>query len=901
MDNKRQQTHQFSLFKHGVICYTILFTITFMLAYSPFITAGKTLIWEIDGRRQHFPALIYNGRYVRSIIQNLINGDFTIPMYDINMGAGADIISTLNAYGLGDPLNLLSAFVPARYCEYLYIFLVILRIYLAGLVFYFLCRFFKKRRIYALIGSLIYSFSGFTIFNAVRHPDNFFSPMIQFPLLIVGVELILRKKKPFLFIAAVFYSALCGYYMLYMMTLMIGIYFLVRVTQINLLLKLRGLLTIILRIAGSYLLGIGLSAVVFIPSLYGFINSSRSDAGGSVLQLFYSGSYIRDLLFRFIAPVGSWDYLSLAAIVFLSIILLFCDKKHSRYNLKVLLLIAAVIYLFPLGGYIFNGFQYPSQRWTFGLVLLLSYTVVEMLPQLLELNDSHRIICFIFVLLYSIAVFVIPGARNVKYSVVGVCMLVTTLLVLTILPSKFQKYCIGFFPIGVICCLFIVIGNVSINAIYRFADDQFGYSNEFLKVGQETKILEARTERLADYYVKNQWGRVDSTSFDGLSNGSMVWQIPTLLSHYSVMNANISEFWSRMEGLGQRFSFAIDSTNQRTIPNTLLSVRYAIEQEGDKGYVPFGYFPIDLTDKGEIIYENKYCLPIGYTYDSYITYEDLSSMNGLQIQEALLQSIALDIAPITQDIQKGIPVFSTETIYYEIADMEHIQWNSDNMLEVQKDKSTLTLSFSIPENTEGYIRLSGLDINDSGVSNFNLSVKSNGVSKSALVSSADYNWYYGRTNYLYNLGYSTEERTECTITFPKKGIYHLDDIEIFSVPMDDYCKQIEQLREESLKNTVLSTNRISGTVTLSKDKVLCLAVPYSSGWTATVDGEKKEILKGNFMFMALPLTEGTHKIEVTYCSPGIKSGLIISVLSMATTGGMIIWYHRKRRGGKQSG
>lgn len=901
MNSKRQGTLQSFLIKHGIICYTILFTITFTLAYSPFIIAGKTLIWEIDGRRQHFPALVYNGRYIRSIIHNLLNGNFTIPMFDFNMGAGADIISTLNAYGLGDPLNLLSAMVPARYCEYIYIFLVVLRIYLSGLAFYFLCRYFKKRRIYTLIGSLIYSFSGFTIFNAVRHPDNFFSPMIQLPLLIIGVDLILRKKKPFLFIISVFYSALCGYYMLYMMTLMIGIYFLIRATQIYFPSKLRRLPSVTLRVAGSYLLGLGLSAVIFLPSLYGFIHSSRSATEESALQLFYDGSYIRDIFYRFIAPPGSWDYLSLAAIVFLSVILLVYDKKHPRYNLKLLLFIAMIIYLFPLGGYIFNGFQYPSQRWTFGLVLILSYTVVEMLPQLLDLNDSQRIVCFIAVLLYGISIFIIPSGRNVKYSVVGACMLVTTLLVLTILPCKFHKYRICAHSLGTVCCLFVVIGNVSINAIYRFASDQTGYSNEFLKIGQETEIMESRTERIADYYVKNEWGRADSTSFDGLSNGSMIWQVPTLLSHYSVMDSGISEFWSKTEGLGQRFSFAIDSTDQRTMINTLLSVRYTIEKKGHEKYVPFGYSPIGVTDNGYTIYENDYYLPMGYTYDSYITYDALSSMDGLQMQETLLQSIALDNPPFNHDVQKGILEFNTDPIYYKITNMENIQWNSNNMLEVQKDKATLTLSYSIPENTEGYLRFSGLDINSSGVSNFNLNVKSQDVSKSALVSSLDYNWYYGRKNYLFNLGYSTEKRTECTITFPKKGVYHLDNIEVFSVPMNSYINQIEQLREEPMENIEFAENRISGTITLSKDKVLCVTVPNSSGWTATVDGKRKEILRGNFMFMALPLTEGTHDIVFTYCSPGIKAGLLISILSMVTVVGIYIRYHRKKRRGKENG
>lgn len=67
-------------------------------------------------------------------------GHFTLPMFDFSIGMGEDILTTLNFYGMGDPLTLLSVFVPKQRMEMFYDFLVAFRMYLAGLTFIFYCR-----------------------------------------------------------------------------------------------------------------------------------------------------------------------------------------------------------------------------------------------------------------------------------------------------------------------------------------------------------------------------------------------------------------------------------------------------------------------------------------------------------------------------------------------------------------------------------------------------------------------------------------------------------------------------------------------------------------------------------------------------------------------------------------
>ena len=48
-----------------VTVYTVVFLVTFLLTYSPFLLARKSFIWDFDGQYQHYPILVYVGRYLR--------------------------------------------------------------------------------------------------------------------------------------------------------------------------------------------------------------------------------------------------------------------------------------------------------------------------------------------------------------------------------------------------------------------------------------------------------------------------------------------------------------------------------------------------------------------------------------------------------------------------------------------------------------------------------------------------------------------------------------------------------------------------------------------------------------------------------------------------------------------
>ena len=140
-----------------VAVFSLIFAFTFVLAFFLLLKNGYSLVDKVDGRLQNFTILCYIGRSVRQYIMGVFDGNFVVPMFDLAMGLGEDIISFPGAQGLLDPLVvILSALCPTSSAELLYNFIVVVYIYLAGLSFSFLCFSYEKPWQHTLIGAIIY-------------------------------------------------------------------------------------------------------------------------------------------------------------------------------------------------------------------------------------------------------------------------------------------------------------------------------------------------------------------------------------------------------------------------------------------------------------------------------------------------------------------------------------------------------------------------------------------------------------------------------------------------------------------------------------------------------------------------------------------------------------------------
>ena len=105
-------------FKNRVSYYfrfTLLFLITALVIYAPFLLLKKSLVWEHDSYTQHLKAMIFISRWYRQSLKALAAGNWrAVSTYSFTFGYGSDAMTTLAYYGVGDPFFLLSVFVPAK-------------------------------------------------------------------------------------------------------------------------------------------------------------------------------------------------------------------------------------------------------------------------------------------------------------------------------------------------------------------------------------------------------------------------------------------------------------------------------------------------------------------------------------------------------------------------------------------------------------------------------------------------------------------------------------------------------------------------------------------------------------------------------------------------------------------
>ena len=105
-------------------------------------------------------------------------------------------------------------------------------------------------------------------------------------------------------------------------------------------------------------------------------------------------------------------------------------------------------------------------------------------------------------------------------------------------------------------------------------------------------------------------------------------------------------------------------------------------------------------------------------------------------------------------------------------------------------------------------------------------------------------------------------------------------------------EKIEEIYNDLIKNRVVINDFKTSDIKLKANKtqnrsIVFTSIPYEKGWFGYVDGRKAEIkpcLEDTFISIDLSgLDDGEHNIELRFVPPGIKPGLIISLISVVLT------------------
>lgn len=887
---------------HPLVIYTLLFAVFCYFTYQPFLKADKSMVRLTDGLRQHYVAFAYIGRYARTVARNLLAGKgLVLPMWSFSLGLGGDVITTIHYYGLGDPLNLVSIVTPTRYSEYVFEGLVFLRMYLAGLALYAYCRCMRRGSCASLAGALVYASSGWAVISSTAHPF-FLNPMIYFPLLLVGFERIARKESPVLFALMVFVSAISSFYFFYMLLIAIVLYALLRFfaqPHEHFIGEFFGLVG---RCLLYGIIGVMMSAPILAPVILEFLGNPRAESA-TVVNTFYARQYYRVFFKTLISMEATgqfWSVTSFTPIAFLAVSSLF--GRRGSWSVKLAFICVLTGAMLPIVGSVANGMSYPTNRWIWLFAVVIGYIVALEWDRLTTLDGAEfAVVCVACVLYATYCVTLhVKGLGGNVGAIMSLLILAAALVVVTWSRGSQSRGVID--GAQLLLVVVLVLGS-SLNGWMAHGYHLDSTMSAFADWGQVAKMSVGKSVRVASDLQKDGEGfnRVDrnySLVKDEVSFNSAILKDVELTSVYwSLTNGSFANMLLKSgfaeEWLFQRYA----GLNERTALQALSSVRYYATK---KGWAPFGY-ELKEKVKGISVYENEHALPLGYCFESYLSESDFDALSLAERQAAMLQGVVVGedaAAQLSKNIGVTEPRFSfAETSLAgrdTAAEDATIEWHDDGSCTiVAEEGARIAFKVDVPASCEMYLQLDGMSVDgDDEDGDFRMVASDGRKSRKFSFYTGVAKWQTGQDAYLVNFGFEGDARNELTLEFWNNGTYTFEGMSIIAQPMDDYVANVTALAKVTMENEQISANRVSGTVNAPKPMVLCLSIPYSKGWTATVDGKKVDTFAANIGFTGIALDAGEHEVVLRYRTRGLLPGIAACVVGTALL--VVLTRHRRR-------
>lgn len=865
--------------------YTVFAVLLFVCITCIFYGSGKSFVWKSDGLKQHYISLAYYGNYLRSILKKLfIEHTFEIPMWDLHIGYGSDILTALSYYVMGDPVNLLSVFVPEKYTEYLYGFLVFLRIYLAGLAFSRYCFFHKNCQTPVLLGTMIYITSQWVLATGFDHPF-FLTPCIYFPLLLLGVDRILAGKKPYVYIFSLGIAGMVNFYFFYMLGILTVVYAVFRYFMIYRGWKWKTIGRPIGRFFLYTLAGLCISAVILLPVVMQVLGTGRVGASYYVSAL-YSPAFYKSLPTALIGTrLARYTIIGVAGVCALSITVLFLQKR--RYTgIKAGFFFLVLMFCIPYVGHVMNGFSYVSNRWSWAGVMFFAYLFVKMYPEFFTLDLRKRKVVCVLGVLYGGYILWYHKEHVIGNKLAGLVVVLTALALLWVQGTGYT---------GRRCMKRLLAASVAVSV----AANIFGA----FWLGKDGWERTARHEEAGEVYDRthneiqtalketegNAAYRYEAGSVPTLFNEAMLNGLNGGLYYFSVAPYGVSSFFedNYVQNPAEQ---KIANLGGRAWLMKLFSMKYFAGYEDE---VPYGYAPLETEaslEEGTGLYEDAGALPLVYTYDSYLPEEEFETLDPAQKQEAMLQGVVLE----ERSLPKCSPGYTSEKISYKVTEEDGVEAMEDG-IQVKKKGAVCTLEIEGKEYCETYLSFTGLHyegldrtdrllFEDSTITNGGILARTEAPGgwkeQSVSLRSPKSRFQGNRSNYVLNLGYQKDGVKKIELVFSSPGKYSFENLDVICQEMEMLNVWAEDRIEESISGFAAEGNRVSCQVTLDQPKALVFSIPYNPGWSLTVDGKEAELKKANGMFMAAELSEGEHEVELTYHTPYIGIGAALTAIGL---------------------
>lgn len=723
---------------------------------------------------------------------------------------GSDFLASYSFYLIGSPFFWLTIPFPSEAVPYLIGPLLILKFACAALAGYIYIKRYVQNKNYAVIGGLLYAFSGFSIYNVFFF--HFHEPMIVFPLLLAALDAFLYDKKRMVFAVAVFSACIVNYYFFAGQVLFVIMYYLMIMLTKTCKFKIKEFLLL----AVEVIIGFSATAFVLLPSVIGLMGNPRLEefpnGWNSLVHSMPQRYWLIIISFLFPAdtpafpvftPDSNCKWASVAGWLPLFgmtgvIAFLQTRKRDWLKKLITLLILFAFVPVLNSMFQLFNSSIYYT-RWFYMLVLVFVLATVRAVED--KSADWARAVRWSTGLTVGAAVLIgfmpniIDNEDGTESTVIGVqasfgrfwvyvLLAMISILLFVLIFKKFshnpRKYAL------------MTTAGVLIVAIFTSV---FIIAEGFVSSGTTKTIKEDIINSRDDIKI-DELENVRSDFYECVDNTAMFWQIQSMNCFQSSVSTSIMQFYKSM-GITRDVASRPETDSYGL--RALFSCKYLFDYDNGKeddeedsflnedGDTKMPYWKYVKTCNNFRIYENECYVPMGFAYDSFVTEEEFERVDEIHRTEAILYSMVL-----SKDLMKK---------YSDIT---------------------------------GY-------------------------------SDEKYKSLYGKN--------------------PKKFKSRVDD---YQYGKEKYKEQCKILTSSSCSEFEYTDEGFRAEYSnKSGDNLLFFSVPYSTGFSACVNGKPVEVEKANYGFMAVRVPGHTDcEIEFKYETPGFSAGVAIS---LAALGGFCIY------------
>ena len=582
-------------------CLLILFII------NGFIFGENSILYS-DSQYQYYQTFIY--------LKQLLNNH---SLYSFQIGLGSSMIATI-AYYLSSITNLFVCFFDN--IELFLIITVLIKISLCGLTMYNYLKYNYKSK-YIIIFSTAYALSFYSLANYFQFMwlDAYFLS----PLLLLGIDKIIKEKKYLLYGIILFLIILSNYYMGYMCCLFAVLYFVYKYLLSN-----KDKKTIKIFIIISILFGL-MTMFLHIPNLLEIIKIERgsnkdylfnTDILG-VLSKIFVGSNIEGGILNYYHP-----YLYIGIFNVILLLFYFVNKKIKKKE-KILSGIFILILILNIVFVPFDNFWHALSSpigYNFRYIYLFNIFVITLcLKSLINIKYIDKIWYFIFFLLFILISELVTLRNIMNYFNIYVSVFLF-FLYLIIYKSNNKDIKILF--------VILAISELFFNGYTIFKKYEFSTKTYLNNIYLEKKNILNNIKDESFYRLEflNRFGFNDPLNYNYY--GASGW--------LSSVNLN-KDFYNKI-GYGT-YNNSLGYNNYLLL-DTLFNIKYVVSMDELK------YYDLISTNKisaygdefygmgyiDSYLYENPYSLNLGYMVSSKVK-EEFDCNNPFDCQNKIINNM----------------------------------------------------------------------------------------------------------------------------------------------------------------------------------------------------------------------------------------------------------------------